>query len=109
MPALSPASLHFSMKAMFLPTTLIVCMPSRSCFTSSGVLPCTIFQYLEETIGICEIEKYLLIWSMVDVVPALLADVTAAAGFMKNDSLPLREPAMNRRSMNETRLPFADA
>jgi hypothetical protein len=39
------------------------------------------FQYCDEMTGICDIVKYLFSWSKVDVVPALLADTTAAAGF----------------------------
>jgi len=41
MPAFFPASMLFSSQAMFSPRVRIVCIPSLSCFTSSGVLPCT--------------------------------------------------------------------
>ena len=74
-------SLHFKKKAMFRPNVRIICIPSKSCLTSSGVFPCTIFQYCEETMGIWDIRKYLFSWSNVAVVPALRADTTAAAGF----------------------------
>jgi len=39
------------------------------------------FQYLDEITGISDRVKYLLSWSNVAVVPALLAETIAAAGF----------------------------
>ena len=53
-------SLHFRKKAILLPRIRMVCIPSTSFLTSSGFVPCTMFQYLEETIGICISAKYLL-------------------------------------------------
>lgn len=58
----------------------MTCKPSKSCRTSSGVKPCTMFQYDEEMIGIWQMLKYLFNWSKVAVVPARLAETTAAAG-----------------------------
>jgi len=43
-PAAVPASFSFRSHAMFRPRYRIVCSPSASCLTSSGVFPCTIFQ-----------------------------------------------------------------
>ena len=40
-PARWAAWRHLSIQAMFLPRVRMVCMPSRSCTTSSAVLPCT--------------------------------------------------------------------
>ena len=45
--------------AILFPRICITCIPSRSCFTSSGFVPCTIFQYLDVIIGICIRPKYL--------------------------------------------------
>ena len=44
--------MDFSIQAIFFPRVRIVCRPSRSCRTSSGVLPWTEFQYCEVTTGI---------------------------------------------------------
>ena len=41
----------------------------------------TMFQYLDEMTGISAMVKNLLSWSNAAVVPALLAETTAAAGF----------------------------
>ena len=49
--------------------------------------PWTMFQYREETTGIWAYSRYLFIWSMVAVVPALLADTTTAPGFRNNPHL----------------------
>ena len=87
-PVFLPASMHLSIQAIFLARFLIVCIPSRSCLTSSGVFPCTIFQYEDVTIGICIMEKYLFITSKDAVVPALLADITDAPGFLANAAPP---------------------
>ena len=38
-PACRPASMDFSSQAMFLPRVRMICSPSRSCATSSGVFP----------------------------------------------------------------------
>ena len=38
-PAFIPASLHFKKNAIFFPNVLIICIPSKSCFTSSGFAP----------------------------------------------------------------------
>ena len=43
-PDLSPYSISLSIQAIFFPSTLITCIPSLSCMTSSGVYPWTIFQ-----------------------------------------------------------------
>ena len=40
-PAAFPASIQERSHAILLPSVRIVCIPSLSCFTSSGVLPCT--------------------------------------------------------------------
>ena len=66
---------------MFFASIRTFRMPSLSARTSSGLLPCTIFQYREEMTGICPQRKNLFSWSSVAVVPARLADTTAAAGF----------------------------
>ena len=42
----------FSIQAILFPNVLIVCSPSKSFFTSSGVNPCTEFQYCEVITGI---------------------------------------------------------
>ena len=41
-----------SSQAMFRPSTRMICIPSSSWRTSSGVLPWTMFQYREEGMGI---------------------------------------------------------
>lgn len=43
-PCARPASMHFMSHAMFLPRLRRICIPSRSCRTSSGVWPNTTFQ-----------------------------------------------------------------
>ena len=43
MPFFRPLSMHFSSHAMFCPKTRMVCKPSLSLRTSSGVKPCTEF------------------------------------------------------------------
>ena len=43
-------------------------------------MPWTMFQYCDEMMGIWLMAKYLLSWSNVAVVPALRAEITAAAG-----------------------------
>ena len=55
-------------------------VPSSSCLTCSGVLPCTIFQYFDDTTGIDEMVKYLLTWSNAAVVPPRRALTIPAAG-----------------------------
>ena len=87
-PAAFPASMDLSIQAMFLPRTRMICMPSSSFFTSSGHCPCTMFQYWEDTTGICVIIKYLFSWSRVAVVPALLAEAMAAPGLWAAALLP---------------------
>jgi len=72
MPAARPISMHLSSQAILRPSVRITCMPSRSCRTSSGVLPCTMFQYVEPATGICAIPKYLFKPSSAAVVPPLL-------------------------------------
>ena len=47
---------------------------------ADDVFPCTMFQYFEDTTGIDEIVKYLLIWSNAAVVPPLRALTIPAAG-----------------------------
>ena len=79
-PAARPASIHLRSHAMLRPSSLITCIPSSSWRTWSGVLPCTMFQYFDETTGIDEIVKYLLIWSNAAVVPPLRALTMPAAG-----------------------------
>lgn len=58
---------------MFFASIRTFRMPSLSARTSSGLLPCTIFQYREEMTGICPQRKNLFSWSSVAVVPARLA------------------------------------
>lgn len=82
-PIFSPRFLQLMKNAILFPRVRMVCNPSRSCRTSSGQAPCTMFQYCEVTMGICMRPKYLFIWSQVAVVPALLAEITAAAGFSR--------------------------
>lgn len=53
-----PLSMHFSNHAIFCPKMRMVCKPSLSLRTSSGVKPCTEFQYCDATIGIFAIVKY---------------------------------------------------
>ena len=79
----SPRFLQLMRNAILFPRVRMVCNPSRSCRTSSGQAPCAMFQYCEVTMGICMRPKYLFIWSQVAVVPALLAEITAAAGFSR--------------------------
>ena len=61
MPASLPALMHLSSHAMFLPSVLMVCMPSASSLACSALPPYTIFQYWDDTTGILAIVKYLLI------------------------------------------------
>lgn len=82
-PIFSPRFLQLMKNAILFPRVRMVCNPSRSYRTSSGQVPCTMFQYCEVTMGICMRPKYLFIWSQVAVVPALLAEITAAAGFSR--------------------------
>ena len=65
---------------MFFPSVRMIWSPSRSCRTSSGVLPWTMFQYCDETIGMFEIVKYLLSRSKAAVAPPRRQLTTAAAG-----------------------------
>ena len=58
-----PSFIHFISHAIFSPRVRIICKPSRSCITSSGVLPWTIFQYLDETTGIDEFKKTRFHWN----------------------------------------------
>jgi len=53
-----PNEMHLIKNAIFLPNERIVCKPSSSSCTSSGVYPWTLFQYWLEAIGIPEIVKY---------------------------------------------------
>ena len=62
----------------------MVCIPSASCRTSSGVFPCTIFQYCEDTIGMLLMPKYLFSWSTVAVAPPLRQLTIEAAGLLAN-------------------------
>ena len=54
--------------------------------------------------GIPDKEKYLLMASTVAVVPALLAEAMAAAGFRRN-----QPPLMNRRSKKARIEPLGEA
>jgi hypothetical protein len=74
------ASMQRISQAMFFPRVRMVCMPSRSCLTSSGVLPKTPFQYWELTLGIWAMVKYLFRRSNVVTLPARRQLSTAAAG-----------------------------
>ena len=65
---------------MFRPSVRMVCKPSSSRWTSSGVLPCTMHQYWLGTTGMFEIKKYFCSTSSDAVVPAGLAETTAAPG-----------------------------
>ena len=58
----------------------MVCRPSASRRTCSGLLPWTMFQYWDGTTGILLMRKYWLSRSNVAVVPARRALHTAAAG-----------------------------
>ena len=51
----------------------MVCMPSRSCLTSSGVIPWVAFQYCEVTMGMLEMAKYLLRRSKTVLAAAITA------------------------------------
>ena len=75
-----PASMQRSSHAILCARFRIVWSPSRSRLTSSGVLPCTMFQYEDETAGISAIVKYLLRTSTDAVVPARRAEAIAAPG-----------------------------
>ena len=90
------ASLHFNKYAMFHANTLMFCIPSSSFKTSSGVFPCTMFQYLPETTGISFIIKYLFNWSNAAVVPALLALTMAHPNFNLN-ALLLEKNALSKK------------
>ena len=48
----------FSIQAMLRPMLRMVCIPSKSLRTSSGVMPWTIFQYVEVTMGMLAMPKY---------------------------------------------------
>ena len=84
MPAARPISMHLSSQAILRPSVRITCMPSRSCRTSSGVLPCTMFQYFEDTTGIQLMVKYLFSASSAAVVPPRRAETTAAPGLYRS-------------------------
>ena len=58
----------------------MVCRPSRSWRTSSGVLPWTWFQYWEGTTGMLEMVKYLFSWSKALLAPPRRQETTAAPG-----------------------------
>jgi hypothetical protein len=73
---------------MFLPSVLIVCSPSKSRRTSSGVLPWTEFQYCEVTMGILLIIKYLFSRSNAALAPPRRQLTTAAAGLFAKVGAP---------------------
>ena len=72
---------------MLRPRVRMTAMPSSSLRTSSGVLPWTMFQYREETMGIWLMVKYLFSWSSAAVAPPRRAETTAAPG-LKRRPLP---------------------
>lgn len=57
MPFSRAEAIDRSSHAMFSPKVRIVCKPSASFRTSSGVNPCTEFQYCDDTIGMFEMVK----------------------------------------------------
>lgn len=77
-----PSAMLFTRNAMFRPSVRITCMPSRSCRTSSAVLPCTLFQYWLDATGMPEIVKNLLISSNVALAPPRRQLTTAAPTFI---------------------------
>ena len=80
--------MHRSSQAMSLPRLRMICMPSLSCRTSSGVLPCTMHQYWEDTSGMWLMVKYFCRASSEAVVPALLAETTQAPGLWERAAEP---------------------
>lgn len=70
----------FSRYAILFPSVRMVCNPSRSRRTSSGVKPCVEFQYWLETTGIWQIVKYLFSLSNVELAPPRRQLTTHAAG-----------------------------
>lgn len=81
MPCSFPAWIFFSSHAIFCANVLIVCNPSLSLRTSSGVNPCTWFQYCEPTMCILQIPKYLFKRSKAEEAPPRRQETTEAASF----------------------------
>jgi len=104
-PASCPAFMDFIIQARLCAKTRIVCIPSRSCRTSSGVFPCTIGQYCEPTITIWDIVKYLFSCSNAAVEPARRQLTIAAPGLCVKTPLLLK----NRRFINDVICPEAAA
>ncbi len=83
-PFLLPDLMLSSIQARFSPSVRIVCRPSKSLRTSSGVKPCTIFQYWEPATIMLEMVKYLFRRSKAAVAPPRLHDTTEAASIFAN-------------------------
>ena len=62
----------------------MVCSPSSSCNTSSGVFPCTWFQYCDPTMCMLQIVKYLFSLSKAALAPPLRQETTAAPSLFSN-------------------------
>ena len=62
----------------------MICMPSRSCLTSSGVVPCVAFQYWDDTTGMLEMVKYLFSRSKAALAPPRRQLTMAAPGLYAN-------------------------
>ena len=96
----------FIRKAMLRPKVRIVCKPSLSSSTSSGLPPYTMFQYWLLTIGIPFMVKYLLSISKVAVFPPRRQETTAAPTFMV---LSVFSVLKNSRSRKDTTPPAGEA
>lgn len=70
-----------SIHAIFSPSERMVWSPSLSFRTSSGVKPCTEFQYCDDTTGILQIVKYWLSCSKVAEAPTRRHDTTETQSF----------------------------
>ena len=83
----------------------MVCMPSASCAASPGALPCTLFQYWEDTTGMFKMVKYLFRRSKLALAPPRRHTATAAAGLYAR-SAPREK---NSRSSKAHKAPLGPA
>ena len=85
-----------SSQAMLRPSVRIVCMPSRSRRTSSGLLPCTEFQYCDGAMIMLDMPMYLLSWSYAAVVPARQCGVSVAVFYLQGGNQLIEFVACHR-------------
>ncbi len=84
MPAFLPASMHFRTHAMFWAKVRMVCSPSSSFMTSSGVNPWIWFQYWDPGTTMLHMRQYWFMrWKAAESPPRLQL-TTAAATFPYN-------------------------